>query len=31
MNAFKMFKPFKSLKPPPLSSPASQGRMKEGD
>ena len=25
-----MFQSFKSLKPPPLSSPASRARMKEG-
>ena len=28
MKRFKTFKPFKSLKPPPLSSPATRGRMK---
>src|SRR6266498_1601271 len=27
---FKTFKPFKPFKPPPLSSPATRGRMKEG-
>jgi hypothetical protein len=38
-HGFKSFKQFKSLQPPPsfdvaqdmLSSPASRGRMKEGD
>jgi hypothetical protein len=29
-KSFKKFKPFKPIKPPPLSSPASRGRMKEG-
>jgi hypothetical protein len=27
---FKKFKSFELLKPPPVSSPASRGRMKEG-
>jgi hypothetical protein len=29
-NRFAMFNTFKAFKPPPLSVPASRGRMKEG-
>jgi len=31
MKRFQTFKPLKSLIPPPLSSPATRGRMKEWD
>jgi len=31
MKRFQTFKPFKSLIPSPLSSPATRGRVKEGD
>jgi len=31
LSPFKRFKLFQPFKPPPLSSPASRGRMKEGE
>jgi len=31
LDMFKTVKPFKSLKPPPSSSPASRGRKEVGD
>jgi hypothetical protein len=30
VSRINWFKPFESLQPPPLSSPATRGRMKEG-